>query len=134
MAVLSFFSGLRGLVSGTGNEIDQRWNVPDSVSELNKLFHSAPKPQLIYKHSFACGICVFSKSELESELDRILELADAHFIDVRTSRDISNKIEELTEVKHESPQAIILKNGEVAWHASHSAIKTDEVFKQLRIE
>jgi len=132
MPVLSFFSGLRGLVSGTANEIDQRWNVPDSVSELNKLFHSAPKPQLIYKHSFACGICVFSKSELENELDRILELADPFFIDVRSSRDVSNKIEELTGVKHETPQVIILKNGEVAWNASHGAIKADVILKHLR--
>lgn len=131
MAVLSFFSGLRSFISGDGNEFNELWKIPETESEIENLIQASSKPLLFYKHSFACGVCVFSKSAIEAELEKITELADPYFIDVRASRDLSNKIAELTGVKHESPQVIIVKDGEATWHASHGAINLKEVFKNL---
>jgi bacillithiol system protein YtxJ len=46
---------------------------------------------------------------------------------VQRARDISRQIETQTGVRHESPQAIILRNGEAAWSASHWNVTADAV-------
>lgn len=131
MAILSFLSGLRGLARGGGNEFDTRWNIPESEEDIDRLLENS-RPQLIYKHSFACGVCVFSKSAIESEFEKLSEMADLHFVDVRASRNISNYIAEKTGVRHESPQAIILKKGQVSWHASHGGIKSEKITENIK--
>lgn len=118
-------------MSGGGNEYNEFWKIPETESEIENLIQSSSKPLLFYKHSFACGICAFSKSALEAELEKISELADPYFIDVRASRELSNKIAELTGVKHESPQVVIVKDGEAVWNASHGAINSEDVLKNL---
>ena len=45
-----------------------------------------------------------------------------NFIDLLAFRNISNEIASTLNVVHQSPQVIILKNGEVVYHTSHGAI------------
>lgn len=54
-----------------------------------------------------------------------------HFIDVRLSRALSTFVSDKTGIKHESPQAILLQDGIVIWHASHSAIKIDAILNAM---
>lgn len=90
---------------------------------------SKEKPQLIYKHSHRCSVCFVSKGDLEVAADDIKEHADMHFVNVVRSRDASNKIASKLDVRHESPQAILIDNGEVAWHGSHGSIDTDAILE-----
>jgi len=60
-------------------------------------------------------------------MEKQSEKADFHFVDVVKNRDISKKIASETGVAHESPQVLVLKNGSVYWHASHSAIDKDQL-------
>jgi bacillithiol system protein YtxJ len=40
-------------------------------------------------------------------------------VEIQTARQISNEIGTRTGIEHESPQVIVLRNGEPVWHASH---------------
>ena len=129
--MMSFLSGLRGLAGGGRRDIDPGWNLPESESDVDALLSGGDKPQLIYKHSFACGVCVFSKSAIESKMEQFKKMADLHFVDARATRSVSDYIADKTGIKHESPQALIIKNGKVIWHASHSAITAGKIMNAL---
>ncbi|MBK9190492.1 MAG: DUF2847 family protein [Crocinitomicaceae bacterium] len=44
---------------------------------------------------------------------------------------MSNQIEAQFGIKHESPQALLIKNGKCVYHASHSEINFNELKKNL---
>lgn len=115
-----------------GTDSTVNWNLLESKSEVDEVLEqSKQRPQLLYKHSNRCGTCMFTKSEIENSSDEILEHAEMHFIDVIRSRGVSDYIAEKLDIRHESPQAILLKNGQVLWHDSHSAIKSNKILSKL---
>ena len=83
---------------------------------------SGKKPQLIYKHSSSCGISGMVLNRLEGMLQGDGIGADCYFLDVRRQREISDAIAAQYGVRHESPQLLIIKNGDVIASASHGAI------------
>ena len=90
---------------------------------------SQTKPQLIFKHSTRCSISSMAKSRLEREWN--LDTVSAWYLDLITYRNISNFIEHRLNLRHESPQAILIENGEVKYHASHNAMSIDDITKAL---
>jgi len=42
-----------------------------------------------------------------------------HLVDVLRSRALSQALSARAQVRHESPQLLVLKNGGVVWHGSH---------------
>ena len=52
---------------------------------------------------------------------------EPHFLDLIAHRDISDEIARKYAVKHESPQAILIKNGKAVFNASHMGISFDEL-------
>ena len=72
---------------------------------------------LLIKHSLSCRISGNAFEEYENftkEND-----FPTYYLYVQEARPLSNYIAETYAVKHESPQALLFKNGEVKWHASH---------------
>lgn len=108
------------MMSGGKPLISERWNIPESESDVDDILSMGV--HVIYKHSFSCATCMFSKMKVEQVLDEYADKAVFHFIDVRANRTISNLISEKTGIRHESPQAIIMKDGKVFDHKSHGAI------------
>jgi bacillithiol system protein YtxJ len=86
---------------------------------------SRVRPVLLFKHSTSCGISAGVFRDVKT-----LE-GDINLVVVQTDRDISNEITRQTGVKHESPQAIVLKNGEAVYHASHYDITIDDINQHL---
>jgi bacillithiol system protein YtxJ len=83
------------------------------------------RPVLLFKHSTNCGIsCGVFRNV--STMD-----ADINLVIIQTDRDISNEIERRTGIKHESPQAIVLKGGEAVYHASHYDITVEDINEHL---
>lgn len=91
---------------------------------------SKDRPQVIYKHSNTCGISsVVLKMFTDSyELDTDCDL---YFLTIQSHRDISNEIEHRFGVRHESPQLLVVKNGEVSFHTSHGAIADSNLKEKL---
>jgi bacillithiol system protein YtxJ len=58
------------------------------------------------------------------------ENIDFYYLDLIRYRDISNKIAEMFDVYHESPQVLLIKNGECTFDESHHAIYMDEIIEQ----
>ncbi|MGJ5643334.1 bacillithiol system redox-active protein YtxJ [Formosa sp. S-31] len=82
---------------------------------------SKSKTQVIFKHSTRCGISSMVLRQFERAFDDSLQL-DMYFLDLLQNRDVSNVVSEVFKVYHESPQLLIIKNGEVIEHASHGQI------------
>jgi bacillithiol system protein YtxJ len=90
---------------------------------------SAQKPQLIFKHSTRCSISSIAKNRLERSFVPLN--VEFHFLDLIKYRGISNKIEEVFSVSHESPQVLLIKNGECIYDESHNGISMEEIDEQL---
>jgi len=85
---------------------------------------------VIYKHSPICSISETAQDEFEAFARTSPKDTLLFSVDVLGARPASLKIEELTGVRHESPQVLILAGGKVAWHASHRRIKAGELGAQ----
>ena len=98
----------------------------NSTAELENLFEqSNEKPVVLFKHSLTCPISAGVYQEI-SNAD-----ADINLIVVQHARSVSNAVAEKTGIRHESPQAIILKNGKPVYHASHYDVTAKDVEKTL---
>jgi bacillithiol system protein YtxJ len=51
---------------------------------------------------------------------------------VQRAREVSREVEARTGVRHESPQALILRGGEAVWSASHWRVTAEAVESALR--
>jgi len=98
----------------------------DSHEKLEALFHAShTQPVIIFKHSTSCGISAGVYREVQA-VD-----ADVNLVVVQRNRDISNAISQLTGVRHESPQAIVLLNGSPVYQASHWDIEPTQISLKL---
>jgi bacillithiol system protein YtxJ len=105
------------------------WNILNDYNQVENLVEASHlKPQVIFKHSTRCSISVMAKSRLErSEFPEQIQF---HYLDLLQFRDISNKIAEQFDVHHQSPQILLIKNGECIFEETHSAISMDEIVEQ----
>ena len=102
------------------------WNQLTDEKQLDQIkILSAQKPQLIFKHSTRCSISSMAKNRLERST--MPDGVDFYYLDLLKYRSISNKIESIFKVPHESPQVILIKNGECMYDESHSGISMDEI-------
>lgn len=104
-----------------------------SQEELDEVFErSRQRPQLVFKHSLTCPI----SSKAHKEMERYLEESpaaetDYWLIAVQRSRPLSKAFAERTGVRHESPQAVLVRDAEAVWNASHFAITLDTLTTAL---
>ena len=99
----------------------------DTIEKLDELFEKSKEtPVVIFKHSITCPISTDVSSEMS------IVNADVNLVIVQTSRQISNEIEQRTNIRHESPQAIILKDGAPVFNASHYKITADTIEGALK--
>ncbi|MDB5105629.1 MAG: ytxJ [Fibrobacteres bacterium] len=88
---------------------------------------SAGKPVIIYKHSAICGMCDIAIVEFERFRERESDRFAFYQVDVIGARKASQKIEALMQVRHESPQVLMIWDSRCLWHGSHRAIKEDRL-------
>ena len=99
----------------------------NSTEELDALFQkSNEKPVVLFKHSTTCPISAGVYQEI-SNAD-----ANINLVVVQHARNVSTAIAEKTGIRHESPQAIILKDGKPVYHASHYDVTAADVEKMLQ--
>lgn len=94
---------------------------------LDKLItDSRTKPVVIFKHSNACGISASAYREMEKLDDEV------NLLEVQSARDVSRELADLTGIRHETPQVIVLKDGKAVWNASHFDVKAGAVRQALK--
>ena len=90
----------------------------------NLLTDSSKKPVIVFKHSNACSISARAYREME-------KLDNVNILEVQSARAISNEVANLTGVRHETPQVIILRDGKAVWNASHFDVVAADVLKAV---
>lgn len=85
--------------------------------------------QVIFKHSTRCPTSSVAKNRLEK--NQAPSNIDFYYLDLISYRSISNKIAEEFMVHHESPQILIIKNGDCIYEESHLGIDMAEIVKQV---
>lgn len=89
---------------------------------------------LVFKRSPTCPTSfmaedVFNKFVAALPASKDLQIVS---VDVIAARPISRRIAEVTGIKHESPQALLISRGQnVLWHASHLDITEDALASAL---
>ncbi len=107
------------------------WQELTSLEQLGHIEEiSKTKTQAIFKHSTRCGISRMVLRNFESSFDLNDDQVDLYYLDLLNYRDISSEIATRFQVFHESPQFIIIRNGETVHHSSHSMI-TPQVLHQF---
>lgn len=110
----------KDLFSG-GSKSNVPWkNLTEEQQIAQVVEASRERPQMIFKHSTRCSISSMAKSRLEREWD--LENVEPWYLDLVAYRNVSNAIASQLGVHHESPQAILIKDGKVVHDSSHNAI------------
>jgi len=87
-------------------------------------------PLLVYKHSPICPVSARARRQVHAVAEQQPEFA-IYEVDVVRDRETSLAIEERYQVKHESPQALLLSAGQITWHASHGAVTLDAILREL---
>ncbi len=90
---------------------------------------SCHKPQVIFKHSTRCYISSMVLKNTQSCFKD--PRADWHLLDLIAFRNLSNEIEKLLNVPHQSPQLIIIHNRMAVYNASHEQIDAALIFNHL---
>lgn len=105
------------------------WHVLSSSDQLQQIIEeSYQKPTLIFKHSTRCSISHMAKSRLERESAG--DDLNYYCLDLIAHRDLSNLIAEKFGVYHESPQILLLKQGECIYDESHNGIRMQDIIEQ----
>lgn len=81
---------------------------------------SSNKPLLVFKHSTTCPISAGAHEEFMNFVkDSEQSPVDFSLVRVIEERPVSNAIAENLGVKHASPQAILIQDGQAVWDTSH---------------
>ena len=92
----------------------------EGLDELDRMVAaSSDRPLLLFKYSNTCGTSAQALDELVAHLDESPADATYAMVTVQTHRDVSNAIARKLGVRHETPQALLVRDGRVVWSASH---------------
>ena len=79
---------------------------------------------ILYKHSPLCGLSAIAAREVR----RFVEEGPGtpvYLLDVIRERSLAREVERRLGIRHESPQAIVLRRGRPVWDASHRGVTAD---------
>ncbi len=91
-----------------------------TVADLDAAITSShQQPALLFKHSVTCGISAVADEQVRQFLETTGAGMLCGLVLVQRARPVSLAIVERFGIRHESPQALLLRDGRVVWHASH---------------
>lgn len=97
----------------------------DTLDEL--IAESRTRPVLVFKHSYSCGTSAEALDQLVDHLNAGEHDARYAMVTVQTHRDVSNAVAARLGVRHQTPQAILVRGGRVVWSASHFRVNAAEI-------
>lgn len=99
------------------------WIPLTDMHQLDEI-NASEEAVIIFKHSTRCGISTMVLRKFERNFAIDANQLKMYFLDLIAYRSISNKIASDYDVRHESPQLLLVKNGKTIAHNSHSGIHT----------
>lgn len=83
------------------------------------------RPQVIFKHSTRCSISSVALQRLQ-KVSQPSDI-DFYFLDLLSYRNVSNKITQVFGIPHESPQVLVIRDGQCIYEESHMGISMNEI-------
>lgn len=102
------------------------FRINDRTTLENLLTDSKRKPVIVFKHSNACSISARAYREMEKFDGQV------NILEVQSAREVSSELANLTGIRHETPQVIVLKDGKAVWNASHFDVTAGDVAKAVQ--
>jgi bacillithiol system protein YtxJ len=104
------------------------WIPLQSPQQLDEIL-TKPGLSLLFKHSTRCSISTVALERLNRS--SLSDLAPAYLLDLLSYRELSNTIATRLQVHHESPQLLVVKDGQCCYDESHLSINSEEVEEVL---
>jgi len=98
------------------------------------LEESCQRKILLFKHSTTCPISARAWREVQDFIRGCSGEVTVAMIKVIESRPVCSQVAVDLGVKHQSPQALLLSNRKVLWHASHQTVTRENIQKALEGE
>ncbi|MDH5033332.1 MULTISPECIES: bacillithiol system redox-active protein YtxJ [Chryseobacterium] len=124
---MSFFDKIFG---GKNETPDQKtfWKKIESEEDLAKAMEDSFQNRIaIFKHSTSCFISRTVLKNFEKEIENSDQPVSVYYLDLLAHRPVSNKIAADFEIRHESPQLIVIENGKPVNSASHQDISLSQI-------
>ncbi|BFO67924.1 bacillithiol system redox-active protein YtxJ [Chryseobacterium sp. S0630] len=124
---MSFFDKIFG---GKDETPDQKtfWKKIESEEDLAKAMEDSFQNKIaIFKHSTSCFISRTVLKNFEKEIENSDQPVNVYYLDLLAHRPVSNKIAADFEIRHESPQLIVIENGKPLNSASHQDISLSQI-------
>lgn len=86
-------------------------------------------PVFVFKHSTECPVSAGAAYRTNTFLSKeaTKDTPNFYYVKVIERKPVSQTIEANTKLKHESPQLMLLKDGNAVWNTSHENITADSI-------
>lgn len=126
---------LNKIFGGSSEQKEEKvlpWIFLTSESQLEEIIKkSFEKTQVVFKHSTRCSISSVSMNKFVKNYNVPKEDADLYYLDLLNYRSVSDEVGYKFQVIHQSPQVLVIKNGEAVYDASHYSIQTDKILELI---
>lgn len=95
-----------------------------SEAQWPALSGDSPQKFLLYKHSPRCPVSLWAKRAIQSSQPLPWPLLE---VDVVAQRALSQELARWLNVQHESPQLVLVVDGQAVAHVSHDAVNGDSI-------
>ena len=121
------------MLPNKSSELPMEWIQLKDASQIEEIKSlSNNRPVLIFKHSTRCSISSMAWDRLKRNWKKEdFERVQPYFLDLISYRDISNQIAAQFDVYHESPQIILIKDGNAVYDNSHMGISYQDIMSRL---
>ncbi len=107
----------------------------ESNSQIQQILELSNSEQLkgvaIFKHSTRCSISHAAWSKLQRQWLWDDAQLPIYYLDLLQFRSISNQISQDFSIEHQSPQLMIIKNGQCIYNTSHNGILAAEIKQEI---
>ena len=104
----------------TRNESSKRIALTNENQIEDIIKSSSRESVLIFKHSTRCGISSIMLNRFDNKIKKLDKTY--YILDILNYRPLSNLIQDKFSIRHQSPQLLVIKDGNVVAHDSHSGV------------
>ena len=124
---------LENFLKAQHSPLPMNWKVLEDEPQIDSLVETSfQKPVVVFKHSIHCGISAMTKHQLEDNWDFSTEELDFYYLDLINRRSVSNLVASRFGVVHQSPQIILIHQGQAVYNESHHMISIKALREALK--
>ncbi len=112
-----------GASSSSSFSLSEKWQELSSLEQWKEVLKKSKETKVVvFKHSTRCHISKRVLANFQEELESSSSSAEFYYLDLIAHREVSNQIASDLKVIHQSPQLLVVEDGNCTENASHSAI------------